>query len=394
MLLIGASRGLGLALAREWARGGRRVVATVRGPGRTPLHDLAETCAEQAEQIEIETVDVTEPAQIAALRDRLADRMFDLLFVNAGVTNEPDRTVAQTPTGEFIRVMVTNALGPLRVIEALQDRAEPAGTIGVMSSGQGSVANNERGGHEVYRGSGPAPRRAPDPGPHGPRLGAHRARRPGRAAQHRPEHPERRQDARRPAGSTRPALRRLPRPNGSVVNAPGSAGRSADPGQQAWALMQRFVEAHNRRGELAEALGFRLGGGRGKILFQLRDGPATLGQLAAANGIEAPYATLIVDRLEAHGLVERHPHPGDRRRKLVALTAAGHNAIATADAILLRPPPAISKLPAGDLGQLTGLRTRRFKVHRVRSLEKNFRQPPGRAAGVCPALPRAAEEVT
>jgi NAD(P)-dependent dehydrogenase (short-subunit alcohol dehydrogenase family) len=73
VLLVGGSRGLGLALAGEWARGGRPVVATVRGP--------------------------------------------------------------------------------LRVIEALQDRVEPAGTIGVMSSGQGSVANNERGGHEVYRGS-------------------------------------------------------------------------------------------------------------------------------------------------------------------------------------------------------------------------------------------------
>lgn len=150
VLLIGASRGLGLALAQEWARGGRQVVATVRGPGRTPLHDLADTCAEH---IEIQTVDVTEPTQIAALHDRLADRMFDLLFVNAGVTNQPEGTVAQTSTDEFIRVMVTNALGPLRVIEALQDRVEPAGTIGVMSSGQGSVANNGRGGHEVYRGS-------------------------------------------------------------------------------------------------------------------------------------------------------------------------------------------------------------------------------------------------
>ena len=49
--------------------------------------------------------------------------------------------------------MVTNALGPLRTIEALQDLVEPTGTIGVMSSGQGSVTNNERGGHEVYRGS-------------------------------------------------------------------------------------------------------------------------------------------------------------------------------------------------------------------------------------------------
>jgi NAD(P)-dependent dehydrogenase (short-subunit alcohol dehydrogenase family) len=150
VLLIGASRGLGLALAREWAQGGWHVVATVRGSGRTGLHDLAEAFPGQ---IEIETVDITVPAQIAALRDRLADRKFDLLFVNGGVTNQPEGTVAQASTEEFTRVMVTNALGPLRVIEALQDRVEPAGTIGVMSSGQGSVANNERGGHEVYRGS-------------------------------------------------------------------------------------------------------------------------------------------------------------------------------------------------------------------------------------------------
>jgi DNA-binding MarR family transcriptional regulator len=122
--------------------------------------------------------------------------------------------------------------------------------------------------------------------------------------------------------------------------------------------MQQFVAAHNRHGELADALGFRLGGGRGKVLFQLRDGPMTLSQLAAANGVDASYATLIVDKLEAHGLVERQPHPDDRRRKLVTLTVAGHSAVATADAILLRPPPAVTALPADDLGQLTELLTR------------------------------------
>ena len=84
----------------------------------------------------------------------------------------------------------------------------------------------------------------------------------------------------------------------------------------------------------------------------------TLGLLAEANGVDAPYATLIVDKLEAHGLVERRPHPDDRRRKLVALTAAGNDAVATADAILLRPTPAIRSLPADDLRQLTGLLAR------------------------------------
>jgi DNA-binding MarR family transcriptional regulator len=130
---------------------------------------------------------------------------------------------------------------------------------------------------------------------------------------------------------------------------------TADPVQQVWTLMHQFVETHNRRGELAETLGFRLGAGRGKFLFQLREGPRTLRELAEANGTDAPYATLIVDKLEAHGLVERQPHPEDRRRKLVALTAAGHEAVETADAILLRPPPVIAELPVEDLRQLAAL---------------------------------------
>jgi DNA-binding MarR family transcriptional regulator len=142
-------------------------------------------------------------------------------------------------------------------------------------------------------------------------------------------------------------------------------GAAADPVQQVWALMQRFVEAHSRHGELADALGFRLGAGRGKILFQLRAGPLTLSQLAEANGLDAPYATLIVDKLEAHGLVERQPHPGDRRRKLVTLTAAGRDAIATADAILLRPPAAIKTLAADDLGQLAEIFTRLLDADQI-----------------------------
>jgi DNA-binding MarR family transcriptional regulator len=119
--------------------------------------------------------------------------------------------------------------------------------------------------------------------------------------------------------------------------------------------MWRFVEAHNRHPELAVALGFRLGGGRGKVLFQLRDGAMTLKQLALANGIDAPYATVIVDKLEAHGLVERTMDPADRRRRLVSLTAAGRDAVAAVDHILLRPPAVIAGLPAEDLAQLTQL---------------------------------------
>jgi len=150
VLLLGASRGLGLALAKAWVEDGWHVTATVRESGRTLLHELAER---HPAQIDIEKLDVTSQFQIAALRHRLAGRIFDLLFHNAGTGNQPDGTVAEATTDEFIKVMVTNALSPMRVIETFEDCVRQAGTIGVMSSGQGSVSNNTNGGHEVYRGS-------------------------------------------------------------------------------------------------------------------------------------------------------------------------------------------------------------------------------------------------
>ncbi|MGO9874892.1 MAG: MarR family winged helix-turn-helix transcriptional regulator [Acidimicrobiia bacterium] len=148
------------------------------------------------------------------------------------------------------------------------------------------------------------------------------------------------------------------------VAAPTRLKRSAAPAEQAWTLMQQFVDSHNRHGDLAQALGFRLGAGRGKVLFQLRHGAMTLTELAEANGVDAPYATLIVDKLEAHGLVVRQTHPDDRRRKLVTLTSAGRDAIATADAILLRPPRAMGTLRSEELRQLIQLLKRLIEADR------------------------------
>ena len=102
----------------------------------------------------METVDITGPEQVAALHERLAHETFDLLFVNAGVTNSPAETVADVSTDTFVRlIVVTNALSPVRVVEALGVLVTPKGTIAVMSSGQGSVANNNKGSFEIYRAS-------------------------------------------------------------------------------------------------------------------------------------------------------------------------------------------------------------------------------------------------
>jgi NAD(P)-dependent dehydrogenase (short-subunit alcohol dehydrogenase family) len=150
LLLIGASRGLGLALAEEYLKRDWSVVATERDARTSGLSALVQ---EYPGRLAIETVDIVHPSQVAALRQRLASNSFDMLFVNAGVTTPHHESAAEVSIDEFVRLMVTNALSPIRTIEALQDLVVDGGTIGVMSSGRGSVANNEDGKEDVYRGS-------------------------------------------------------------------------------------------------------------------------------------------------------------------------------------------------------------------------------------------------
>lgn len=148
-LIVGASRNIGLAITIELARRGWDVVATVRSEPPAALQRASDATGRA---IRVEHLDITDPEQISALRERLDGDRFDLLFVNAGTTDE-DKPAAEAPTDVFAHIMITNALSPMRVVEGLRDVVSPHGTIGVMSSRQGSVAFNTRGGHEVYRAS-------------------------------------------------------------------------------------------------------------------------------------------------------------------------------------------------------------------------------------------------
>jgi DNA-binding MarR family transcriptional regulator len=130
----------------------------------------------------------------------------------------------------------------------------------------------------------------------------------------------------------------------------GAADPDAQLARRAWRTMSDVVLDHDRKVAVSEALGLSFA--RVRALRRLATEPHTLRALAERLAADPPYVTLIVDDLEGRGLVQRTPHPEDRRAKLVALTAAGRAAAARADEILDAPPAALLDAPADDLAVL------------------------------------------
>jgi DNA-binding MarR family transcriptional regulator len=120
-------------------------------------------------------------------------------------------------------------------------------------------------------------------------------------------------------------------------------------------LISDLVFDNVRRREVSEALGMSFG--RTRAIRRLARQPMSMGELAAALGIDPPNATVVVDDLESLGIVRRRPHPTDRRAKLVEATRKGKEMARRADEILGTPPPALSALSADDLEALRRILT-------------------------------------
>jgi NAD(P)-dependent dehydrogenase (short-subunit alcohol dehydrogenase family) len=148
ILIVGASRGLGLALAEEWLKRDARVIATVRSDSRQmkALRDHFPG------SLEIKIVDVVDAVSVHTLRDRLDGRKFDVLFVNAGICKTTEKTPSTVDEQDFVDMMLTNALGPMRLIELLESLVPASGVLAVMTSELGSIAGNP-GYCELYSSS-------------------------------------------------------------------------------------------------------------------------------------------------------------------------------------------------------------------------------------------------
>ena len=153
VLITGSDRGLGLEFTKQYAARGDSVIATCRHPeNATDLKALAAA----HKNIVVETLDVSNDAEISALAARLKGRPIDILINNAGVLGSHDeQSLGTLSRKSFHEVMDINAYGALAVSEALRDNVIAGGgkKIVAITSGAGSitVAGGMAGGPYYYR---------------------------------------------------------------------------------------------------------------------------------------------------------------------------------------------------------------------------------------------------
>ena len=147
-LIIGASRGLGLGLVKEWRSRDFDVVATRRGPAP----ELEATGAE------VHTLDMDDSAAVAALAASLGSRRFDVVLINAGISVPRSQTVHDVAreandAGTWGALFWTNALAPLRAARHLEPLVANNGVLAFMTSIMGSVTLRNMAYGDLYSAS-------------------------------------------------------------------------------------------------------------------------------------------------------------------------------------------------------------------------------------------------
>jgi NAD(P)-dependent dehydrogenase (short-subunit alcohol dehydrogenase family) len=145
VLVVGASRGIGLELLRQYRAEGAPVTGTARGEA-----DLARLRALGARAI---ALDVASAESVSRLAWQLDGEAFDTVVYGAGVYG-PRQAGLEPPTdADFDAVMHTNVLGPMRVLPTLREALAPGARIGLLSSRMGSIGSRQSSGGWLYRAS-------------------------------------------------------------------------------------------------------------------------------------------------------------------------------------------------------------------------------------------------
>ena len=143
VLVIGASRGIGLEFVRQYRAAGDRVIATARDPA-----GLDRLKALDAKALK---VDVADPASVSGLAWQLDGEKIDVALYVAGVFPTGDATSPPT-RDEFDRTMHTNVLGAMQALPQVAPLVEAArGKFAFITSSMGQIGGVESSYAWVYR---------------------------------------------------------------------------------------------------------------------------------------------------------------------------------------------------------------------------------------------------
>jgi NAD(P)-dependent dehydrogenase (short-subunit alcohol dehydrogenase family) len=153
VLVTGANRGLGLEFARQYAGEGWQVLAACRAPDAAT--DLQKLASASGRRIRVLGMNVTDTASVRTAAAALKGEAIDLLLNNAGVGGPPDQQLGNLDYAAWARVLDTNTLGPMRVVEAFLENVAKGNRkqIVTITSAMGSIEDNASGGRYAYRSS-------------------------------------------------------------------------------------------------------------------------------------------------------------------------------------------------------------------------------------------------
>ncbi len=152
VLITGANRGIGLALARGYAAEGWRLHACCRNPDKAK--DLKALKEGSGDRVAIHRLDVTEGLKVANLARELAEEAIDVLINNAGISG-PRGGFGETDYDRWQPVLAVNTFAPLRMAERFVEqvaRGERKLIVNI-SSKMGSIGANVSGDSIIYRAS-------------------------------------------------------------------------------------------------------------------------------------------------------------------------------------------------------------------------------------------------
>lgn len=139
VLVTGANRGIGLALATNYAKRGWTVYATARKPSKA---DTLNALAADNPAVTVVTMDLLDHESIDELAEQLKDVPIDVLFNNAAILGDPAlQELGNFDYDELMNVMAVNVAGTLKMVEAFTDHvaaSEQKKIVG-MTSVQGSI---------------------------------------------------------------------------------------------------------------------------------------------------------------------------------------------------------------------------------------------------------------